>query len=67
MYISCSTTELTAGNITPVLFYNKLTTDQNRGDFEAGNTYAYPNTLNATEISIPEINKLLGRLNLHKI
>jgi hypothetical protein len=26
------------------------------GDFEAGNTYAVPNALNATEIDIPEIN-----------
>jgi hypothetical protein len=55
MYISASTKEL-ATSISPTLFYNKLTTDQYRGDFEAGNSYAYPNTLNATEISIPEIN-----------
>jgi len=54
-YVSASTKEL-VGTITPTLFYNKLTTDQFRGDFEAGNSYAYPNTLNATEISIPEIN-----------
>ena len=40
------------------VFYNKRTTmsPYQIGDFEAGNTYAVPNALNATEIDIPEIN-----------
>jgi hypothetical protein len=41
---------------TVTVFYNKTTTDRFRGDFEAGNTYAYPNSLSSTDISIPEIN-----------
>ncbi len=40
------------------VLYNKKTTmsPYQIGDFEAGNTYAVPNALNATEIDIPEIN-----------
>ena len=40
------------------VLYNKRTTmsPYQIGDFEAGNTYAIPNSLNATEIDIPEIN-----------
>ena len=40
------------------VLYNKRTTmsPYQIGDFEAGNTYAVPNALNATEIDIPEIN-----------
>ena len=40
------------------IFYNKKTTmsPYEVGDFEAGNDYAYPNSLSATEIDIPEIN-----------
>ena len=40
------------------IFYNKATamSPYNVGDFEAGNDFAVPNSLNQTEISIPEIN-----------
>ena len=40
------------------VFYNKETTmsPYEVGDFEAGNDYAYPNSLSQTEIDIPEIN-----------
>jgi hypothetical protein len=50
----------TAGGSTNplVVFYNKSTADNRRGDFEDGSTYAVPNSLGATSISssIPEIN-----------
>ena len=41
-----------------VVYYNKKTTmsPYEVGDFEAGNDYAFPNSLSATEIDIPEIN-----------
>jgi hypothetical protein len=42
------------------IFYNKVTSDQNRGDFEASSSYAVPNSLSNTvspaNIVIPEIN-----------
>ena len=40
------------------IFYNKATamSPYNVGDFEAGNAFAQPNSLNQTEIAIPEIN-----------
>jgi hypothetical protein len=40
------------------VFYNKKTTmsPYEVGDFEAGNDYAFPNSLSQTEIDIPEIN-----------
>ena len=41
------------------VYFNKLTTDTNRGDFEADQAlpgYASPNDLSATNIVIPEIN-----------
>jgi len=41
---------------TPIVFYNKRTADNARGDFEDGSTYAIPNAQSTTEISIPEIN-----------
>jgi len=37
-------------------FYNKQTTDQFRGDFEDGSTFAVPNAQSTSTISIPEIN-----------
>ena len=43
------------GNPTFVVYYNKLTTDQSRGDFEDGNSYAVPNAGSSTSISIPEV------------
>jgi hypothetical protein len=54
-YITGSATEV-GGNITPIVFYNKATFDNKRGDFEDGATYAIPNAQNASAISIPEIN-----------
>jgi hypothetical protein len=53
-YITGAVAEL-AGNKTPIVFYNKATTDQFRGDFESGSSYAAPNAAGAG-ISIPEIN-----------
>jgi len=40
------------------IFYNKATamSPYNVGDFEAGNAFAVPNSVNQTEIAIPEIN-----------
>ena len=40
------------------VFYNKATTmsPYEVGDFEAGNDFAFPNSLSQTEIDIPEIN-----------
>ena len=59
-YITGSATDI-GGNITPVLFYNKKTADNNRGDFEDPTTstlptYSTPNAQSASTISIPEIN-----------
>jgi hypothetical protein len=58
-YLTGSTQD-PGGNINPVLFYNKRTTDNTRGDFEdtpAGTT-SVPNSLSNTTIgsAIPEIN-----------
>lgn len=41
-----------------LLYYNKQTADNNRGDFEdtTATSYSVPNSLSATQISIPEIN-----------
>ena len=38
------------------LFYNKLTADNSRGDFEAGASYSTPNAESASTIVIPQIN-----------
>jgi hypothetical protein len=54
-YVSASTSEI-APSSAMVLYYNKLTADNTRGDFEADATYAIPNSENATQIEIPEIN-----------
>jgi len=58
MYISASTAETTAASITPVLFFNKRTTDRTRGDFEdtTAPSTSVPNAQSATTIVIPEIN-----------
>jgi len=45
----------TNGSPTFVVYYNKLTKDNYRGDFEDGNSYAVPNAASSTEISIPEV------------
>ena len=39
-----------------VVYYNKATADNARGDFEAGAAYAVPNAESASEIVIPQIN-----------
>jgi hypothetical protein len=59
-YVTGSATDI-GGNITPVLFYNKKTADNARGDFEDPTTtslptYSTPNAQSASTISIPEIN-----------
>ena len=58
MYISASTKELADPSFTPVLFYNKKTADNARGDFEDTSipSYSVPNAAGGTQISIPEIN-----------
>lgn len=45
-------------NGTFTVFYNKITADNNRGDFEdtAATSFAVPNAQSATTISIPEVN-----------
>jgi hypothetical protein len=54
-YVSASTAEI-APSSAMVLFYNKLTADNTRGDFEADATYAIPNSEDSAQIVIPEIN-----------
>jgi hypothetical protein len=59
-YITGSSSDI-GGNITPVLFYNKKTADNARGDFEDPTTSTLPttstpNAQSASTISIPEIN-----------
>jgi hypothetical protein len=57
LYVSASTAEIPTLSAFKV-FYNKRTFDNNRGDFEDGQTYSTTGAVNATgtEISIPEIN-----------
>jgi hypothetical protein len=55
IYVSASTAEIAASS-TYELYYNKLTTDITRGDFEASSSVAVPNDLSASQIVIPEIN-----------
>ena len=43
------------GNSVFTTYFNKLTKDNSRGDFEDGNSYAVPNAGSSTSISIPEI------------
>jgi hypothetical protein len=54
LVVTASTAVAAAGSY--VVFYNKATTDQYRGDFEDGSTFAIPNAQSPTAISIPEIN-----------
>ncbi len=49
-----SATSIGTGNSVFVTYFNKLTKDNYRGDFEDGNLYAAPNAAGAA-ISIPEI------------
>jgi hypothetical protein len=58
-YVTGSTAEVATGTAT--VFYQKATsatgaTGYNVGDFEAGNSFAFPNAQSSTEIAIPEIN-----------
>ena len=54
-FVTASTAEI-APSSTMVLYYNKLTNDNARGDFEADATYAIPNSEDSAQIAIPEIN-----------
>jgi len=54
-YVSASTANIAATS-EMVLYYNKLTADNTRGDFEADATYAIPNSEDPAQIVIPEIN-----------
>jgi hypothetical protein len=55
--VSASDGVITQGN-NAIVYYQKQTTmsPYEVGDFEAGNDYAYPNSLSQTDIDIPEIN-----------
>jgi len=57
-FVSASTAEIggASGVNTYTIFYNKLTTDQFRGDFEDSSSYAVPNAASTSTIVIPEIN-----------
>ena len=55
-FVTSSATFATSTVVT--VFYNKATTDQYRGDFEDGSSFAVPNAASTTSIglAIPEIN-----------
>jgi len=57
-FVTASTalTNGTATSANSVVYYNKITADNNRGDFESSSSFAYPNTLSTGNIVIPEIN-----------
>ena len=58
-YVSGSTTAFSGAPGAPVtVFYNKITDDNRRGDFEdsTATTFSIPNAQSATTIAIPEIN-----------
>jgi hypothetical protein len=55
LFVSASTSEVDAVNAF-LVYYNKKTADNARGDFEDGASAAVPNSLSASSISIPEIN-----------
>ena len=52
---SASFTNIGTSTVTTI-FYNKLTTDQLRGDFEDSGSYSIPNAQSSTTIAIPELN-----------
>jgi hypothetical protein len=54
-YVTASTAEISTLNAFTV-YYNKLTKDNARGDFEAGASYAVPNAESESTIVIPQIN-----------
>ena len=57
-FFTGSTSQATAGASLATVFYNKITADNNRGDFEdtTATSFAVPNAQSASTISIPEIN-----------
>jgi hypothetical protein len=57
-FVTASAAQLngTSGNAGYTIYYNKLTKDNARGDFEAGASYAVPNAESTSEIVIPQIN-----------
>ena len=56
-YVTASSAEVAASG-SWVVYYNKATVDNNRGDFEdtSATSFSVPNAQSATTISIPEIN-----------
>jgi len=57
-FVTASAAQLdgTSGNAGYTIYFNKLTKDNARGDFESGAAYAVPNAESNTEIVIPQIN-----------
>jgi hypothetical protein len=53
-FVTASTAQVPTANAF-VLYYNKQTKDNLRGDFEDGNTFSTPNAASATDIVIPAI------------
>jgi hypothetical protein len=58
LFVSASTAEIAGPTSTAIVYYNKQTKDNARGDFEDGTTSGTANAVGAsgTTISIPEIN-----------
>jgi len=54
-FFTGSAGDIATGNSVFVTYFNKLTKDNYRGDFEDGNSYAVPNAASNTAISIPEV------------
>jgi len=54
-FFTGSAASILTGNSTFLVYYNKLTKDNARGDFEDGNSYAVPNAASQTSISIPDV------------
>ena len=57
-FVTASAAQLNglASNTNYTIYFNKLTKDNARGDFESGAAYAVPNAESNTEIVIPQIN-----------
>jgi len=54
-FVTASTAQIPTVNAF-LVSYNKLTKDNNRGDFEDGSSYSTPNASSASSIVIPKIN-----------
>ena len=54
-FVTASTAAVPTANAF-VVYYNKLTKDNNRGDFEDGSSYSVPNSLDPATIVIPKFN-----------